>query len=446
MAGIEQAGGRVFGCAPSAGATDVLRKELTATADTLQQWLVNESLQESTRGHVLVVDEAGLISVRQMQALCRLAAANDNRLLLVGDIKQHNSVEAGDALRALQKYANVPVARLIEIRRQRKFDYRVAVSMLAKGDAYAAFRRFDHLGAVREIRDERDLFRAAAVDYVKTITAGKSCLAISPVWAEIHAFTAEVRGQLKAAGILSGAERMVPTVFPLQWTQEERRRVHNYHAGDVLVFWRPEIGFRKGELVTVVGREDRELIVQRADGSKRFFTPRRIGGFQVGLMRELGVAIGERLLIRANAKEHGLKNGDIGEVAGFAEDGTIRLRDGRKVSPDFRQFSHGYATTSHSAQGRTVERGLLFMADEGIVAADLKQAYVSNSRFRESQMIYTTDRAAAREAMQRPGERTLATEAVEAAAGFDTSEHAAVWQRYFAPNRPGLGPSVGGSR
>ncbi len=446
VAGIEQAGGRVFGCAPSAGATDVLRKELTPTADTLQQWLVNESLRERTRGHVVIVDEAGLVSVRQMQALCRLAAVHENRLLLVGDIKQHNSVEAGDALRALQKYAKVPVARLIEIRRQRKFDYRVAVGLLAKGDAYGAFRRFDQLGAVREIRDERDMFRAAAADYVKTIAAGKSCLAISPVWAEIHAFTAEVRAQLKTAGVLSGPERMVPTVAPLQWTQEERRRVHNYHAGDVLVFWRPEGGFHKGELVTVVAREGSELLVQRADGSRTFLAPRRTGGFQVGLMRELGIAIGERLLIRANAKEHGLKNGDIIEVTGFADDSAIRLRDGRTLPADFRQFSHGYATTSHSAQGRTVERGLLFMAEEGIVAADLKQAYVSNSRFRESQMIYTTDRAEALAAMQRPGERTLATEAVEASAGFDTSAHEAVWQRYFAPNRPGLGQAAGGVR
>jgi len=166
----------------------------------------------------------------------------------------------------------------------------------------------------------------------------------------------------------------------------------------------------------------------------------------VGLRRDLNVAVGERLLIRANAKGHRLKNGDIVEVAGFGEDDAILLQDGRRIPRSFRQYAHGYATTSHSAQGKTVDRGILLIGEGGLVAANLKQAYVSNSRFRESQMIYTTDRAAACEAMQRPGDRTLATEAVEAATGFDTSEHAAVWQRYFAPNRPGLGQSAGGSR
>jgi len=42
----------------------VLRKELTAEADTLQQLLVNESLQRTMKGRVLLVDEAGLVSVR----------------------------------------------------------------------------------------------------------------------------------------------------------------------------------------------------------------------------------------------------------------------------------------------------------------------------------------------------------------------------------------------
>ncbi len=50
------------------------------------------------------------------------------------------------------------------------------------------------------------------------------------------------------------------------------------------------------------------------------------------------------------------------------------------------------------------------MAEAGIAAGNLKQAYVSNSRFRESQMIYTSDRLAAREAMMRPADRMLAME------------------------------------
>lgn len=411
VAGIERTGGRIFGCAPSSGATDVLRQELTPQAETLQQLLVNESLQREISGRVILVDEASLVSVREMRDLCRLAAPNDNRLLLVGDVKQHSSVEAGDALRALQTYARVPVFRLTQIRRQRDPEYRQAVARLARGDAKGAFDQFNRLGAVREL-DAEGLWSAAASDYVRTVRAGKSCLAISPVWSEIHRFTAAVREQLKLAGLVTREERNVVTIHPLKWTREERRQVRNYQPGDVLTFHRTEGIFEKHEALTVVQREGRELLTQDAAGRLHGFDPRRVSGFEVGLAKEMPVAVGDRLLIRANLREADLRNGDVVEVTGFAESGGIALRDGRRLPTWFRSFSHGYATTSHAAQGRTVDRGLLLMADEGIATGNLKQAYVSNSRFRESQMIYTSDAEAARDAMMRPADRMLAMEMV----------------------------------
>lgn len=438
VTGIEQAGGRVFGCAPSAGAADVLRKELTADANTLQQLLANPGLQQATKGRVIVVDEAGLVSVRQMRDLCRLAAANDNRLIFVGDTKQHTSVEAGDALRCLQKYARVPVVRLTEIHRQKDPQYRAAVARLARGDAAGALMQFARLGAVQEVREERRLLGNAADDYVSTVKSGRSCLVISPVWAEIHAFTAEVRVRLKTAGQLATEDRAVVTVVSLDWTQEERRRAENFQTGDILTFHRESHGFARHEQATVLGKANGALRVSRVDGREEALDPKRVGGFEVGLPKEIGVAVGDRLLIRDNVKPAGLKNGDLVEVAGVADDGAIQLKDGRTIPPWFRQFGHGYASTSHSAQGKTVDRGILIMADEGIAAGNLKQAYVSNSRFRESQMIYTTDLKAARASMQRPGDRRLASELVP------RRPHESAYRRFFLSRlyRGGVRPSA----
>src|SRR5690606_25703040 len=120
--------------------------------------------------------EAGLVSVRQMRDLCRLAARHDVRLLLVGDTKQHGSVEAGDALRCLQPYAEVTTARLTAIRRQRDPALRRAVEMLAQGEAKRAFDEFRRLGCVHETASETELMRAAARDYVATTRSGRSCL------------------------------------------------------------------------------------------------------------------------------------------------------------------------------------------------------------------------------------------------------------------------------
>ncbi|MEN9402037.1 MAG: hypothetical protein RL091_740 [Verrucomicrobiota bacterium] len=410
VAGIERAGGGIFGCAPSTGAADVLRRELTPHADTLQQLLVNAPLQAALRGRTVIVDEAGLVSVRQMRDLCRLAAAHDYRLLLVGDTKQHSSVEAGDALRCLQRYARVPVARLTEIRRQQDPAYRDAVRSLARGDLLGAFRRFTRLGAVHEIADRGALFRSAAEDYLRTLRSGQSCLAISPVWSDIQAFNAEVRAQLKRTGLLHAEEHSLPVVESWQWTWSQTRRLSSYRPGDVLTFYRNVGGFTHDEHATVVRKEPGWLVLRGAAGREVTFDPRRTGGFDVGKARELPVAIGDRLLLRANLKAAGLKNGDLVELAGFAPNGGLRLKGGGTLPADFRHFTHGYSTTSHAAQGKTVDRGLLLLTEAGFSAANLKQAYVSNSRFRTSQAIYTTDARAARHAMQRPADRVLASE------------------------------------
>jgi ATP-dependent exoDNAse (exonuclease V) alpha subunit len=106
------------------------------------------------------------------------------------------------------------------------------------------------------------------------------------------------------------------------------------------------------------------------------------------------------------------------------------------IPPTFREFSHGYATTSHAAQGKTVDHGILLMGEAGIAAANLKQAYVSNSRFRESQTIYTTDRREARAAMMTPGDRKLAREMNP---GF---EQAAAVAAAIPTPRPTVGPRI----
>ena len=414
VAGIESAGEQVFGCAPSSGATDVLRQELTAAADTLQKLLASDDLKRKVRGRILVLDEAGLVSVREMRDLCRLAARNQNRLLLVGDTKQHHSVEAGDALRCLQEHARIPIHRLTEIRRQQDPAYRKAVARLAAGDAFGAFNRFDKLGAVREVAGTSAMVSLAAEDYVRTVREGKSCLAISPVWSELHAFTDAVRKRLRAVGLLGAEERCIAAVHSLKWTREERRRATSYQPGDVLIFNRAAAGFSKHEVATVQRRDGLMLVVHDDSGRERRLDPRRTSGFEVGITKETPVTAGDRLLVRANLKAAGLRNGDIVEVSRVTRVDGIALKDGRTIPPWFREFSHGYGATSHASQGKTVDRGILLMGMEGIAAGSLKQAYVSNSRFRQSQIIYAADKEAARDAMMKPSDRKLVTEMLEA--------------------------------
>jgi ATP-dependent exoDNAse (exonuclease V) alpha subunit len=108
-----------------------------------------------------------------------------------------------------------------------------------------------------------------------------------------------------------------------------------------------------------------------------------------------------------------LVNGEIVEVSHVLKNGTIRLKDGRSLPPEYRTFQLGYATTSYGSQGKTVDHVLI--SDSGVKAAtNARQWYVDISRGRRSATLFTSDKAALMERICRHGDASLALEVFEA--------------------------------
>jgi hypothetical protein len=109
-------------CAPTGSAADVLRKD-GFDAITLQRLLADPKLQAALNPQsVLVLDEAGAVSVEDMQRLFSLAIERGSRVVLSGDTGQHASVSRGDALRILEGHSRYSFGQLSTIRRQRRAD------------------------------------------------------------------------------------------------------------------------------------------------------------------------------------------------------------------------------------------------------------------------------------------------------------------------------------
>jgi primosomal protein N' len=213
----ENSGEKVFVFAPSSQASrGVLRNEGFASAETLEMLLKNEKLQQQTKGQVLWVDEAGLVSTKGMKRLFDLAKRNGNRLILSGDYTQHSSVEAGDSFRLLQSEAGVKLARLTEIRRQTEPGYRKAVDQISQGTGKAAqsgFDSLDRMGSVIEASGQ-ERHEMLVKDYLNAFEDGKSALIISPTHAEGRRLTEELRDALKERGALAACGKSQPTDDP----------------------------------------------------------------------------------------------------------------------------------------------------------------------------------------------------------------------------------------
>ena len=108
---LRQAGHTVIVVAPQRQQVMDLERDGFQGAQTVSAFLARGALP---RGGVLLVDEAGQIGGRQMHQLLSLAQANEGRVILSGDTRQHGAVEASDALRAIEKYSTLQAIELTD--------------------------------------------------------------------------------------------------------------------------------------------------------------------------------------------------------------------------------------------------------------------------------------------------------------------------------------------
>ncbi|MCC6414807.1 MAG: AAA family ATPase [Opitutaceae bacterium] len=378
-------GQRVHICAPTTSAVETLRHD-AMTADTVAGFLARSAGREDLRGAVLVVDEAGLASNRQGAEILQLAERHQARVIFLGDSRQHASVEAGDFLRILETHAPLHRVELTDIRRQTVAAYREAVRHMATGSAKAGLERLDKLGWIQEGR--ADYLRAAVGDFLKLSDEGRrlgSVLAVTPTWEENHAFTDLLRNELKARGVLQPGE-VVSTHEPLSWTKAQLARATNYTPGLIVSFDRAMAGFKRGDFATVSRVEGGKVWLQGPGGERCL--PLVRAGFSVATTKPLEICPGDKLLVRANASAAKLINGQTLTVASV-RDGQIETVEGRRIDTNrFKQFTHGFAVTSHRSQSKT--------CDHVVVAAarlDAKAAYVACSRGRLSCALHTPDKA-----------------------------------------------------
>jgi hypothetical protein len=198
-----------------------------------------------------------------------------------------------------------------------------------------------------------------------------------------------VRDALREQGTLAAREETIKVFDPLSWTDAQKQLTAHYEPGVQLRFVKNTTHYKAGETAEVVGHRGQHLLVRGSDGHKRSFLPSRAPSlFEVGEARELSLAAGDVLLLRANAP--GFVNGERVTVKKI-EGQKISLVDGRELPRDYRTFTHGYAVTSHAAQGKTVDQVFVVASSRSFAAVSQEQFYVSISRARERAQVFTDD-------------------------------------------------------
>jgi ATP-dependent exoDNAse (exonuclease V) alpha subunit len=278
--GAEAEGYIVEGFAPTSRAAQKL-SEAGIRTWTLQHHLARGEQADTGEKRLYVLDESSLASTRQMHEFFGHLHRND-RVLLVGDTRQHEAVEAGRPFAQLQE-AGMRTTTLNRIVRQRDPELKLAVEQLARGQVEAAVQSLERQGRVHEVKGHDERIAAIAREYAKS---PENTLVVSPDNRSRGEINQRIHFELQSRGIVNREEYSVRTLVPRQeMTGADRSWAQQYYVDDVLCYSRSskETGIKKGEYTRVlaVNAENNTLTVQRANGEQTSYDPRRQMGVSV---------------------------------------------------------------------------------------------------------------------------------------------------------------------
>ncbi|MGE5056840.1 MAG: MobF family relaxase [Acidobacteriota bacterium] len=396
--GAELDGYRIKGFAPTSRAAQKLGEAGIETS-TLQKHLARGQQPETGEKRLYVIDESSLASTRQLHEFIERLRPND-RVLLVGDRRQHEAVEAGRPFAQLQD-AGMKTVKLEEIVRQKDPELKQVVEQLARGNVREAINSLDQQGRVHEIRGHDERLSVIAKEYAKS---PGDTLVVSPDNRSRMEINERIHTELQGKGRVSGEEHPIRTLVPRQeLTGADRTWAAKYELGDILRYSRTskETGIGKGQYAQVrsIDAASNSLTVRLQDGTERTYDPRRQRGVSVFREEVRMFSVGDRIQFTAPANDLKVANRELGAIAGIGESGRLSLQmdSGRSLQIDPNKHPHldyGYAMTSHSSQGQTANRVLIHV-DTELASKDLlnsRMAYVSVSRGAHDARIFTDNR------------------------------------------------------
>ena len=290
-------GYQVRGFAPSAEAAHGLGQALDIQTETVAALLASQNRETSNA--IWIVDEAGLLSMKDARSLLTRATVEQARVILVGDTKQLSAVEAGNPFKSLQA-GGITTAYLDETLRQQRQELKTAVQLIAQGKMVQGIDILDAAGCIHEVENADLRRKQLAQDYLAlSPEERKQTLILAGTNQERLALTQTLRTELQAEGSLGQDAFTVMGLHQKNITKAQAGYVTVYQSGDVLVPTQnyKKQGLLKGQQYTVVSvdRENHQLHVETPSGQVMGVEPGRCPLKSVYVGQEVQVAPGDQL-------------------------------------------------------------------------------------------------------------------------------------------------------
>ncbi len=370
-----------------------------------------------------IMDEASQAGQKEFNRAIQTTENAGARTVFLGDKLQHQSVEAGRAFERGQASMPTPTLGESSIRRQTTEHMQKAVHEILERRHAEALK----LITVREVRDaqsklptdatreqkreaavqdNKSVIQAIAKDYTQMPADQRNkTLIVTSTNADRMAINQAIRDELKARGELGEGAQM-QTLRKADMSIQESKRAENYAPGQIIQTTSKTQAHDKGARLEIVRVDSRTNTITARDtaGREHVLDPSKTR-LQTYTPAQREFAAGDRVKFTENHKlavqgrDEGVavRNGQTARIEALSDKiMTLLISEGEKAQrveierAGALKAEHAYASTSHAAQGQTVEKVMIHHNTEAGKHGD-RENYVNVTRAKQDATLYTQD-------------------------------------------------------
>jgi conjugative relaxase-like TrwC/TraI family protein len=350
---------------------------------------------------VYIVDESSMNATLKIKEVIELSKKENARVILIGDIKQLASIQAGGMFERLQKSKNVTFVEMHESIRQTDQFLKEAVKIIAKGKIKEGMKMLDEKGKIHVHENKEELYDKITDAFVEEGNLNNFIL--SSQNKDRYELNKITRDRLKKNGAIDEEDFQIKIREGKNIGDEDKKNFWNYEKEDVVIR-----GKHNYKIKDVDFENKSVYAVDLYSGKEILMSSNKLKSNQVYIEAERKFSKGDKIIFLKNdyhveitkdgvdKKEYGVQNGLSGLIKNIerldSENCKISVDIGKGKTAifetkDYNYFTHGYAITSYKSQGQTAEKVYIF-SDR----TTKNEFYVNVSRAKQNIEIFTMDK------------------------------------------------------
>ncbi|MDR0453342.1 MAG: relaxase domain-containing protein [Deferribacteraceae bacterium] len=368
-------------------------------------------------GKLIIVDEASMVSSKDMLSLLERASKGNNRIALIGDRKQLQAIGAGKMFSELQRENVTKTTEMEEVLRQRTDVTKALVSHIkeyqdnkdTKG-IKKAFELLESENLIREINsktNDKDVTKLYLQEKaIEEYMASSDSVILTSSRAAKDSMNLKLRQRA-----LTDEQRAGNVTVKVRENLSKCIFATEYNVGNKV-----SVNLKEYTVKEINSRDNTLTLEYRYKNSKRSkIETVNLYEKQVQAFKEFDktFAPGEKIIFTQNDKKLGVQNGLSGTIEKIDNHGNffVNLKDNKQVTFNINDYAHidyGYALTLYKSQGQTCRKSILVHSPGESLNSEA--FYVAATRATHEFTILTPDKESLRKGTEKAQDKTSTRE------------------------------------